>query len=325
MERVLITGVAGFIGSYVAETFLRKGFSVLGVDNLDPYYPLEYKKVHLKRLTDFPGFRFFRRDFSEDPLDDLMEGVAGVVHIGAKAGVRASIRDPESYFRTNTIGTLRIVETMRRKGVRRMVMASTSSVYAGHTPPFTEDMKTDNPISPYAASKKAAENLLYTYHHLHGMDFFILRYFTVYGPEGRPDMSVFKLLYAAFSGEEFPLYGDGEQKRGFTYIEDVAKATFLAFQNVKGYEIINVGNPRRHSLRRVISLVERYSGREVRLRRMPPNRADIPETEANTEKAERLLGWRPETTLEEGIERTARWFEENWESIRGIFPAMPDI
>ncbi|NPA80513.1 MAG: NAD-dependent epimerase/dehydratase family protein [Thermotogae bacterium] len=325
--KVLITGVGGFIGSKVAEVFLREGYEVVGMDNLDPYYPPEYKRLRIRALHNFPGFTFYEGDFTdpEDVAAVLTEDLEGVLHIGAKAGVRASIEDPEAYLRANTVGTLRILEGMRSRGIGRIVMASTSSIYAGHPAPFREDMKTDRPISPYAVSKKAAENLLYTYHHLYGIDAFVLRYFTVYGPYGRPDMSIFKLLYAALSGETFPLYGDGSQRRSFSYVDDVARATYLAFQRVEGYEIINVGNPDDHPLSSVISLIEELSGRRVNLRRYPFNRADIPITKASIEKARRLLGWEPEISLREGLRRTAEWFIGSWETIRRIFPTMPSI
>ena len=325
--KVLITGVAGFIGSKVAEVFLNEGYEVVGIDNFDPYYPGEYKRLRLEPLLAYDTFTFHEGDFTdpEDVREVITPDLDGILHIGAKAGVRASIKDPEAYFRVNTIGTLRILNAMRERGVNRILMASTSSIYAGHPAPFREEMKTDRPISPYAVSKKAAENLLYTYHHLYGIDAFVLRYFTVYGPVGRPDMSVFKLMYSAMSGEEFPLYGDGTQRRSFSYIDDVARATFMAFQKVEGYDLFNVGNPDDHSLNTLISLVERYLNRKVNIRRYEFNRADLPITRADIDKITDRIGWRPETSLEEGIRRTAEWFMENWEEIRRIFPRMPEI
>ena len=319
--------MAGFIGSKVAEIFLKEGYEVVGMDNFDPYYPMEYKLMRVELLRAYGGFTFREGDFTdpEDVRKVLTPDLDGVLHIGAKAGVRASIRDPEAYFKANTIGTLRILEVMRERGVKRILMASTSSIYAGHPAPFREDMKTDRPISPYAVSKKAAENLLYTYHHLYGIEAFILRYFTVYGPLGRPDMSVFKLMYSAMSGEEFPLYGDGTQRRSFSYIDDVARATFMAFQKVRGYDLFNVGNPEDHSLRTLISLVERYLGRRVKVRRYDFNRADLPITRAHIGKIKERVGWEPSVPLEEGIRRTAKWFKENWGKIRRIFPKMPEI
>ncbi len=326
-RKVLITGVAGFIGSRVAEEFLRRGYGVVGMDNLDPYYPKEYKLLRLERLNGYPSFTFYEGDFTrqEDVERVITPDLEGNLHIVAKAGVRASIRDPEAYFRANTLGTLRILEGMRKAGVKKILMASTSSIYAGHTPPFREDMKTDRPISPYAVSKKAAENLLYTYHHLYGIEAYVLRYFTVYGPAGRPDMSVFKLIYSALSGEEFPLYGDGTQRRSFTYIDDVAEATYLTFRRVEGYDLFNVGNGEDHPLTYLISLVEKYTGRKVNLKRYEFNRADLPVTKADVSKIAGAIGWQPTTSLEEGVKRTARWMMDNWERIRRIFPSMPDI
>ncbi|NPB03590.1 MAG: NAD-dependent epimerase/dehydratase family protein [Thermotogae bacterium] len=324
--KVAITGVGGFIGSAVANLMLRRGYEVVGMDNLDPYYPPDYKLMRLKKLEEDPKFTFIRGDFTlQEDVDRLLRGVEGVIHVGAKAGVRASIRDPQAYIWVNTVGTLRLLEGMLRIGIKRIVMASTSSIYAGHPAPFVEDMKVDSPISPYAVSKKAAENLLYTYHHLYGIEAFILRYFTVYGPFGRPDMSVFKLLYAAMSGEEFPLYGDGTQRRSFTYVDDVVKATVLAYEKVRGYEIVNVGNPNDHPLSYITELIEKFTGRSIRIRRFEFNKADLPITKANVDKARRILGWEPELSLEEGMRRTSKWFVENWQEIRNVFPHMPDI
>lgn len=326
-RKVLITGAAGFIGSKVAEEFLRRGYEVVGIDNFDPYYPREYKLLRLEDLKGNPSFTFYEGDFvdSEFLRRVITPDIEGILHIGAKAGVRASIRDPEAYFRANTLGTLRILEVMRERGVKRILMASTSSIYAGHPAPFREDMKTDRPISPYAVSKKAAENLLYTYHHLYGIEATVLRYFTVYGPKGRPDMSVFKLIYSALSGEEFPLYGDGTQRRSFTYIDDVAEATYLAYGSIRGYSLFNVGNEMDHPLNAVISTVERYTGRRINLKRYPFNRADLPITKADVSKIRRELGWEPTTPLEEGLRRTVEWMVDNWETVRRIFPRMPEI
>jgi nucleoside-diphosphate-sugar epimerase len=300
----------------------------LGIDNFDPYYPRDYKLLRLKEILENPNFEFHEVDFSDKgSLRGVFEkgGISGILHIGAKAGVRASIRDPESYIKANVIGTLNILDLMVEFGIRRILMASTSSIYAGHKPPFVEDMKTDTPISPYAVSKKAAENLLYTYHHLYGLDAWVLRYFTVYGPAGRPDMSIFKLFYCAYSGEEFPVFGDGNQRRSFTFIDDVVEGTFSAYKVMKGFEVINIGNDRDESLMEVIGIIEEVTGRKIKVKFFEFNRADILETKADISKARRILGWEPKTDVYTGLMKTSEWFEENWERVREIFPRLPQI
>mgnify|MGYP000030906143 FL=1 len=307
---------------------MKEGFKVLGIDNLDPYYPREYKILRLRELLENPNFEFHEVDFSDKyKLREVFvkEKISGILHIGAKAGVRSSIKDPESYVKANVIGTLNILDLMVEFGIGKILMASTSSIYAGHKPPFVEDMKTDTPISPYAVSKKAAENLLYTYHHLYGLDAWVLRYFTVYGPGGRPDMSIFKIFYCAYSGEEFPVFGDGNQRRSFTFIDDVVEGTFLAYKMLRGFEVINIGNDKDESLMDVIKSVEDLTGKRVRVKFLDFNKADIMETRADISKARKILGWEPKTSVYGGLRETAKWFEENWEEIRKIFPSVPQI
>ncbi len=328
MDEVLITGVGGFIGSFLAKALLKRGYKVVGIDNFDPYYPKDYKLLRLEMLKGYPNFEFYDVDFTEyESLRKVFKNrnFSGVLHIGAKAGVRASIQNPEGYIRVNTLGTLNILKVMLEFGVRKILMASTSSIYAGHKPPFVEGMKTDTPISPYAVSKKAAENLLYTYHHLYGIDAFVLRYFTVYGPAGRPDMSIFKIFYSAFSGSEFPLYGDGNQRRSFTFIGDVVEGTIKAYEVMKGFEVINIGNPTDEALLNVINHVESLVGNKVKIRFLEFNKADVMETKADITKARNLLNWEPKTDIYTGLEITYNWFKENWDRIKEIFPEMPRI
>ncbi len=321
MKRVLLTGAAGFIGHKVAEKFLREGFEVVGLDNFDPMYPVELKRRRIEHLRKFEKFTFHEGSITDRAfVGDIFSRYEfdGVLNLAAKAGVRYSILYPRDYFDVNLYGTLNLLEAMMESGVRKIILASTSSIYAGHRPPFREDMKTDSMISPYAASKKAAENLLHVYHHLYGLDVFVLRYFTVYGPSGRPDMSVFRFIYWIMKGEPLLIYGDGSQRRSFSYVEDVAEGTFRAYTKVSGYEVINIGNDRNNSLMEMISYIEEFTGRKAKFQFREFHRADVYETHADISKARRMLGWEPKVDLREGIGRTVEWFKDNWFWIKDL-------
>ena len=313
--RILLTGVAGFIASRVAELLLEKGHEVLGIDNLCPAYDVRLKDYRLGRLEGSPGYDFRRVDIADrDGLAALWEEWGpfdAVVNLAARAGVRQSVEDPWVYVDTNIVGTLNLLDLCRRDGVGKFVLASTSSLYGADNPvPFSEDAPTDRPLSPYAASKKGAEALCFTYHHLYGIDVTVFRYFTVYGPAGRPDMSLFRFTQWIHEGLPLRLYGDGTQSRDFTYVDDIARGTVLGLRHL-GCETINLGSDHPHDLLEVIRLVERQAGREARIEQHPMHAADVMATWANIGKAERLLGWRPEVSLEEGIARLCAWYGEN--------------
>jgi len=318
--KVLVTGCAGFIGWRVCEKLLDRGHEVIGVDTLNDYYDPRVKRWRLERLEGRPGFVFHGVDIEDrESLRSLFEEyeIEAVINEAARAGVRYSLENPWVYLRTNAEGTLNLLELMREFRVRKMVLASTSSLYAGQKMPFSEDLPVNQPLSPYAASKKAAEVLAYTYHYLYGIDVTVVRYFTVYGPAGRPDMSIFRFIWWALKGEEAEVFGDGSQSRDFTYIDDIAEGTIRALRPM-GYEIVNLGNSRPHSLREVISLVEKYTGRRLRIRHREFHRADMKATWADIDKAKRLLDWRPETDLVEGIRKTVDWFMANWDWLREV-------
>ncbi len=318
--KILLTGCAGLIGWKVGEFLLKEGHEVVGIDNLNSYYDPKLKLYRLERLREFPNFRFFKVDVENyEALRVLFEtfGFDAVVNEAARAGVRYSIENPFVYFTTNTQGTLNLLELCKEYGVKKFVLASTSSLYAGQPMPFKEDMPVNTPLSPYAASKKGAEVLCYTYHYLYGIDTAILRYFTVYGPAGRPDMAVFNFIYSALKGRPVRVFGDGSQRRDFTYVDDVARATVRSL-SLQGYEIINVGNNRPRALRDLISLIEEYTGKKLKIIYEDFHRADMRDTWANIEKAKKLLGWEPETSLEEGIRKTVEWFKENWEWVKDL-------
>lgn len=309
----LVTGCAGFIGSKVAEILLEDGHTVVGVDNISDAYDSQLKHWRLAQLEAYPSFRFRQLDisdwsavcevFGEDEFD-------GVINLAARAGVRPSLDNPWIYYNTNVTGTLNLLDACRANEVSKFVLASTSSVYGDGERPFREDGPSDNPLSPYAASKKAAESLCYSYHHSHGLDVSILRYFTVYGPAGRPDMAIYRFIVWTAEGTPLVLYGDGSQERDFTYVDDIARGTVLALQPL-GFEVINLGRDDPVTVNDVIRFVEAAVGKRAHIETMPPHSADVKATWADISKARRLLGWEPKVTLEEGLAKTAAWYFEN--------------
>jgi len=318
--KILVTGCAGFIGWEVAKLLLEQEHEVVGIDNLNDYYDPRLKEWRLEDLNRHKNFTFYRIDIEElEPLKEVFQKhkIEAVVNEAARAGVRYSLEDPWVYLRTNAYGTLNLLELMRCFEVQKLVLASTSSLYAGQPLPFREDLPVNTPISPYAASKKSAEVMAYTYHHLYGIDVSVLRYFTVYGPAGRPDMSPFKFTYKIMKGEPIEIFGDGTQSRDFTYITDIALGTIKALKSV-GYEIINLGNNRPHKLKEMVSLIERFTGKSARIVYGQFHKADMKDTWADINKANELLGWKPDVSLEEGIERTVRWFRNNWEWVKDL-------
>jgi UDP-glucuronate 4-epimerase len=317
---VLLTGCAGFIGWETAKTLLGQGRGVVGVDSLNDYYDPRLKEYRVEDLRRREGFIFYRKDIEDLPgLEEVFKKhrIEAVVNLAARAGVRYSIENPSVYLSTNAQGTLNLLELMRKHGVRKMVLASTSSLYAGQQMPFSEELPVNTPISPYAASKKAAEVMIYSYHYLFGIDASVVRYFTVYGPAGRPDMSVFRFVRWIDEGQELILYGDGSQSRDFTYVSDIAEGTIKALMPV-GFEIINLGNSHPHDLMEMISLIERFLGKKALIKHLPFQKTDMKATWADIEKARRLLGWEPKVSLEEGLEKTVEWYLSNKDWVRDI-------
>lgn len=281
---VLVTGAAGFIGWKVTEFLLAEGYTVMGVDNLNDAYDVRLKHWRLEQIKDHPNFTFHRLDITNQrELRELwkLKGTTpfiAVINLAARAGVRQSVENPWVYYETNVTGTLNLLELCREFGVKKFILASTSSLYGANNPrPFREDANTDGPLSPYAASKKAAEVLCYTYHYLYDIDVTVLRYFTVYGPAGRPDMSIFRFIRWISEGEPLVLYGDGTQERDFTYIDDIARGTLFALKPL-GYEVINLGSDRPVPLRKVIALLEDLIGRRAYIESRAPHPADVPAT-----------------------------------------------
>ncbi len=321
MKKVLVTGAAGFIASRTAHQLLDQGVKVVAIDNLNDAYDCRLKTHRLESLSKRDGIEFIEGDIEDKALiDDLFDShdFDVVFNLGARAGVRYSLEDPDVYFSTNLNGTLNLLQAMRRTGTGKIVLASTSSLYAGLPMPFTEDLPVNQPLSPYAASKKAAEVLCYTYHHLFNIDVTVLRYFTVYGPAGRPDMSIFRFMRWIDEGTPIEMFGDGSQSRDFTFVEDIARGTILAAKPL-GYEVINLGGGRRPtSLKQLIAGMEERLGKTGTLDCKPFHAADMMETWADISKAEKLLGWQPQVSLEEGLDLTTEWFHENRELVAAV-------
>ncbi len=321
MGRYLVTGTAGFIGWKVTEQLLARGDEVVGVDNLNDAYDVRLKEWRLGTLQGRAGYRFVRTDISDRAALDAVFAsgrFAGVINLAARAGVRQSVENPWVYLETNATGTLNLLDRCVQHGVPKFVLASTSSLYGSHNPrPYSETADTDRPLSPYAASKKAAEAMAHTYHYLHDLDVTVFRYFTVYGPAGRPDMSLFR--FVQWISEERPvvLFGDGTQERDFTYVDNVARGTIAGLRPL-GYEIINLGSDQPVVLAEAVRTVERCTGHQANIQLQPRHPADVDATWANIGKAKALLDWEPRTSFVEGVEHLVAWYNDNREWTRNI-------
>ncbi len=321
MKTYLVTGVAGFIASRTAEMLLESGERVIGVDNINDYYDVRIKNNRLKVLEKYPNFIFHKLDIEDlKSLAPLFEEnkFEAVINLAARAGVRYSMENPHIYMTTNAIGTLNLLDLMRDNKVKKMVLASTSSLYAGQPMPFVETLSVNTPISPYAASKKAAEVMCYSYHYLYGLDISVVRYFTVYGPAGRPDMCMFRFIKWIDEGIPIELFGDGTQSRDFTYVDDIARGTIKAVKKV-GYEIINLGGGQNPvSLNTIIKEIEKLLGKKAEFKFLPFHKADIKETWADISKAKELLNWEPTIGVNEGIKKSVEWYLENKSWVKDI-------
>jgi UDP-glucuronate 4-epimerase len=315
MSIYLLTGAAGFIAYSIARQLLTEGHSVVGVDNINDAYDRRLKQWRLSQLQKLPNFHFHQADISNyaeiERIWQQTKPFDAVINLAARAGVRQSVTDPTIYFETNVIGTLNLLELCRKHKENKFILASSSSLY-GQTNrmPFEESDNTDCPISPYAASKKGAEVLCYTYHSYYGIDTTIFRYFTVYGPAGRPDMSIFRFVQAINEGEPVTIFGDGSQMRDFTFVEDIARGTIAGLRPV-GYEIINLGSDEPIKLLDVVSVIESKLGKRAKLEFEGMHSADVKATWANIEKARSILNWSPRTNYEQGIQRAIDWYLEN--------------
>eukprot|EP00535_Pseudo-nitzschia_heimii_P007276 CAMPEP_0197178488 /NCGR_PEP_ID=MMETSP1423-20130617/3741_1 /TAXON_ID=476441 /ORGANISM="Pseudo-nitzschia heimii, Strain UNC1101" /LENGTH=410 /DNA_ID=CAMNT_0042628239 /DNA_START=293 /DNA_END=1525 /DNA_ORIENTATION=+ len=316
-KKVLVTGGAGFIGSNVAEYLLSRGDDVVIIDEMNDYYDVTIKEANLRLLEEsYPEegrLKIYRGDICDE---DLMEQIfqteqpKWVCHMAARAGVRPSIQDPFVYIHSNIKGTTQLMELSHKYGVENFVFASSSSVYGGSKSTFfSEDENVDNPVSPYAASKKACELLAYTYHHLYKLNITGLRFFTVYGPRGRPDMAPFKFIDRVSRGVEMQQYGDGSSSRDYTYITDIVDGVVRSIDRRHKYQVFNLGKGEGTSLKEFIDLVQKHVGKKAIIKILPDQPGDVPYTCADVAKAQQYLGYKSTISFEDGIRRTAEWYK----------------
>ncbi|MBM3179514.1 MAG: SDR family NAD(P)-dependent oxidoreductase [Chloroflexi bacterium] len=319
MSHYLVTGAAGFIGARTSEMLIEQGHTVVGVDNMNDAYDPRIKEYRLKKLEALNDFEFVRDDISDRKILTRKSAITnrkfdGVINLAARAGVRYSVENPWAFLESNVTGTLNMLEVCRQLGCKKFILASTSSIY-GEDPPYPtpETASSSEPMQPYAASKKGAEALAHSYHHLYDIDVTVLRYFTVYGPAGRPDLAIFRFVKWIIEGEPIRINGDGKQSRGFTYVDDIARGTIAALKPL-GYEVINLGGHEVITINGLVELVEELTGKKANVQYGPPNLADMFMNQADVTKAREMLGWDPQVRLHEGIKNLIDWYyaERAW-------------
>lgn len=320
MAKYLVTGAAGFIASRVSDLLLDSGHTVIGLDNMNNAYDVRLKEYRLGRLVERPNFQFHQQDIADHAR--LREIIAengpfdAVFNLAARAGVRASVENPWAFVETNTTGTLNLLEACREFQIPKFILASTSSIYGANAPqPTPETADSSAPLQPYAASKKAAEVMAHSYHYLYGLDVTVFRYFTVYGPAGRPDMVMFRFAQWIREGRPVLLNGDGNQSRGFTYVDDIARGTIAGLKPL-GYEVINLGGHESITINEMIERLEELTGCKANVQNLPFHKADMLSNLADVSKARRLLGWEAQVDLVEGMRRLVDWYlaERAWAS-----------
>lgn len=319
--KVIITGVAGFIGSNLALKTLELGYDIVGIDNFDPYYDVSLKRKNLENILSFKNFKFYEVDILDKETIRkviLEEEPEVVVHLAARPGVRASILDPFKYIEINIKGTLTLLECIKDKKIR-LIFSSSSSVYGDKRGKFSESDKNIVPVSPYGYSKRAAEILCETYNKLYGIKVLVLRLFTVYGPSQRPDMAIHLFTKKILKGEEIRVFGEGKTERDYTYIDDIVKGIISAIQLKDfDFDIINLGNSKPVSIFKVIKIIERLLGKKAKIVLEPLPMGDVKRTYANIEKAKMILNYNPVTSLEDGIESFLKWHQKNCNCHEGI-------
>lgn len=313
--KIVLTGCAGFIGSHVCERLLKEGHQVTGIDNYDAFYSRSVKEEHLKTCLLNPGFKFIEADITDfirlQKIDDTFDVV---IHIAAKAGVRPSIDNPIPYLQTNVNGTQNLLEWMAKKKISKLIFASSSSVYGNNKKvPFRETDPVDHPISPYAATKKAAELINYTYHHLYHIDVLNLRFFTVYGPRQRPDLAIHKFVKAILNDQPITVFGDGDTARDYTHVDDTVDGVMSALEyiiNQKGiYEIVNLGNSKPVYLKDLVHLIYKILNRTPNIQFVPMQQGDVDITFADISRAKELFGYNPKVSMEEGLKQFVCWYQ----------------
>lgn len=319
MARVIITGIAGFIGSHLAQRMLAEGFEVVGIDNFDPFYDRNQKEANLAEIRKSGAFTFLEADIANPATFQSLEGVYdGVFHLAAKAGVLPSIQHPLEYIQSNIVGTQLLLNWMVKSGNNKLIFASSSSVYGNNATPFSESDDVSNPISPYAFTKKACELMTHTYHHLHRLDVVNLRFFTVIGERQRPDLAIHKFTRLILDNKPVTMYGDGTTARDYTYVGDIVDGLFKAFQWVSAqtglYEIINLGNHRPVSLQEMVSTVYEVIGKQPAIIQIPRQPGDVEITYADIGKAKKILGYEPKTDFKTAVQKFVDWFSKNTKS-----------
>ncbi len=312
--RYLVTGGAGFIGSNLVDRLLSEGNTVTVLDNFDPFYPRAHKSRNLGQAAASPRFSLVEGDIVDPGAVELAFDAGWpdvVIHLAAKAGVRPSIADPIGYNRVNVEGTFQLLEKVKARPATRFIFASSSSVYGDRpTSPFRETDRVDDPISPYAATKKAGELICHSYHHLYGVPVTCLRFFTAYGPRNRPDLAIAKFTRLIERNEPIPVYGDGSTRRDYTFIEDIVDGIIRAADRCKGFAIYNLGNAQPVELSRLVEFIGEALGKTPRIERLPLQQGDVRQTYADVSLAQRELGYAPSTSLPHGLRRYAQWYRQ---------------
>lgn len=319
MSHYLVTGAAGFIGAHTSTMLIEQGHTVVGVDNMNDAYDVRIKDFRLRNLQKLTGFEFVRDDISDREILNRQSPITNrpfdaVINLAARAGVRYSVSDPWIFVNSNVLGTLNMLELCRQTSCKKFLLASTSSIYGANPPyPTPETASSSEPLQPYAASKKGAEAMTHAYRHLYDIDVSVVRFFTVYGPAGRPDLAIFRFVKWISEGQPVRVNGDGEQSRGFTYIDDIVRGIIAATKPL-GFEIVNLGGHEVITINDLIRLVEDVVGKKAIVQYGPPDLADMRSNWADVSKARQLLGWQPQFTLREGIGKLVEWYraEREW-------------
>jgi UDP-glucuronate 4-epimerase len=312
---IFVTGGAGFIGSHLTDRLLEAGHQVSVLDDFNSYYNPDFKRKNITSASANPKYRIYEGDVSDLQVVEKIisdNSFEMIIHLAARAGVRASLQDPFLYQSVNVQGTLNLLETAKKRGIKKITFGSTSSVYGLNKKiPFSEDDTTLNTVSPYAATKLAGEALCRAYSHLYKMDIAVLRFFSVYGPRGRPDMAIYQFSEKILQDEPIPFFGDGSSERDYTYVDDIVQGIQATTKKEFGFEIFNLGESETTSLQNLVSILQSSLGKKAKLKCLPDQPGDVPRTFANIDKARRVLGYDPQTKIREGIPKFVEWFTRN--------------